>query len=160
YQSGRAAANHNDWHTSLADWRESLRRNYKWFGAIMRRAALHFSPDVLRTQLLPDDPAAWFVATRFIFPDPDDPGRTAWLKTTAERWASGPEPTTVSNFTLWATTLEHLGDNPAAVQVWQRAIERFPDDPILRDRLAMRLETDERYEEAVPLLDWLATRQP
>jgi hypothetical protein len=160
YTSGRVAADQGDWSSALADWRESLVRSPKWLGVIARRAATHFTPDELRTRLLPDDPAVWFAATRFVFPDPDDLARVAWLRVTANRWEAGPEPAALAGFVAWATTLEELDDGTAALRVWRRAVERFPEETTPRDRLATRLEAEELYEEAAPVLEWLAARHP
>ena len=95
-----------------------------------------------------------------MFPDPDDPARAAWLRATAGRWESGPEPAALAGFTGWASTLEELGDGTGAVRVWRRAVERFPEETAPRDRLAARLEAEELYEEAVPVLEWLTARHP
>ena len=58
------------------------------------------------------------------------------------------------------SALEELRDGPRAIRVWRRAAERFPDDVVVRDRLARRLEAEELYEEALPELEWLTARQP
>ncbi len=160
YTSGRAAANRGDWSGAMTDWRESLARSPKRVEPIIRRAATHFPPAELRTRLLPDDPAAWFAATRFVFPHTDDPQRRTWLKATADRWAGGTEPQTVARFAGWATVLEELGEEAAAVRVWRRAVEKFPEETLPHDRLALRLEADELYEEAVPELEWLLAHHP
>jgi O-antigen ligase len=160
FATGRAAADRGDWPTAVAEWRESLSRSPKWLAPIARRAATHLAPDELRAKLLPDDPAVWFAATRFVFPHADDPRRAAWLRATAERWAAGPEPATVAGLVGWASALEQLGDTSAAVRVWRRAVERFPGETEPRDRLAARLEAEELYEEAVPVLEWLTARHP
>jgi len=39
-------------------------------------------------------------------------------------------------------------------------VERFPADVSLRDRLAEGLEEEERFEEALPVLEWLTDHQP
>jgi tetratricopeptide (TPR) repeat protein len=160
YVSGQSAATHGDWSAAISDWRESFARSLVQLEPITREAATHLPPDELRTLLLPDDPAVWYTATPFVFPRPNDPGRMAWLKAIADRWGRGPEPGTVANFVAWGTALEELGDIPAALHVWRRATERFPDEIELRDRLARRFESEEMYEEAVPVLEWLTAKHP
>jgi len=160
FASGRAAADRGDWPAAVADWRESLARSPAWLGPITRRAATRLSPDELRARLLPDDPDAWLAATPFVFPESDAPARTTWLRATADRWAARPEPTTVAGFVGWASALEGAGDPAAAARVWRRAVERFPDERDPRDRLAARLEADELYTEAAPVLEWLTVRHP
>jgi O-antigen ligase/tetratricopeptide (TPR) repeat protein len=160
YTAGNVAADRGDWPAAISDWQESLSRSPKWIAVVTRRAATHLSPEELRTRLLPDDPAVWFAATRFVFADSADPARVAWLKATANRWEAGPEPAALAGFVAWATTLEELGDGTGAVRVWRRAVERFPEETTPRDRLAARLEAEELYEEAVPVLEWLAARHP
>ena len=159
YATGRARDG-GDWPTGVAEWRESLARSPKWLAPVTRRAAGHLAPDELRAKLLPDDPAVWFAATRFVFAHPDDPGRVAWLKAVADRFAAGPEPAAQAGFVAWATALEELGEATAAIRVWRRAIERFPEETQPRDRLAARLEAEELYTDAVPVLEWLASRHP
>lgn len=160
YASGRSAADRGDWAAAVADWRESLRRSPKRLRPIVVRAATHMPPEAIRSQLLADDPAAWLAATPFVFASSVNPNRTPWLRAVADRWAAGPEPTELAGFAGWAGALEELGDWTAAGRVWGRAAELFPDSPQPRDRMAARLESLEQYEEAVPLLEWLAARAP
>jgi hypothetical protein len=42
----------------------------------------------------------------------------------------------------------------------RRAVERFPAEVTLRDRLAKRLEAEELFEEALPVLERLTDHQP
>jgi O-antigen ligase/tetratricopeptide (TPR) repeat protein len=160
YVCGKGAADRGDWPAALADWRESLARSPKRLAAIARAAAGRILPGQFRAGALPDDPAVWFAATPALFPDAADPERVKWLRAIADRWAAGPEPQTVAGFAAWATALEELGDAAGAIRVGRRAAERFPDDVPTRDRLAERLEAEELYEEAEPVLAWLAERRP
>ncbi len=159
YAAGRASALNGDREAAIANWNESLARSPRRLYSIVRRAARLFPPDEIRARILPDDPAEWVAVTPILFPDAQDPAREDWLKAAVKRWATGPAPTETKEFIAWATTLETLGD-PSATQVWQQAINRFPDEPAPRNRLAQRWESDERYDEALPLLEWLTERFP
>ena len=160
YSSGRAAAWRGDWPAAAADWRESLARSQKRLQPIGRLASSRFSPDEVRSRVLPDDPAVWLAATPFIFSPTDDMGRVAWFKAIADRSLAVPEPTTIAGFIVWTTALEQLGDSVGALRVWRRAVERFPDDVVARDHFAAALASEELYEEAVPILEWLIARHP
>lgn len=160
FTTGRFSADRGDWPAALADWRESLARSPKRLAPIVARAAPRFTPDELRDRLLPDDPAVWLKATPHVFPLADAPGRVAWFRATADRWAAGPEPVTLDGFAGWAAALRGAGDAAAEERVWRRAVERFSDESLPRDRLAETLEADERYADALPLLEWLAARRP
>jgi len=160
YVAGRTALDRNDLPTAAVEFRASLARSPKYLEAIIRAARTRFTPDELRTQLLPDDPALWSAAVPFVFPIPNDPARVVWLKATADRWATGAEPGTLAAFTDWATVLEQLGDGLAAVKVWRRAVERFPSEATVRDRFAACLEGEELYEEAQSVLESLVAQHP
>lgn len=159
YICGRAAAARGDWPTALADWRESLTRSPRRLAVIARAAAGRVAPDQFRAQALPDDPALWFAATPQLFTDPDAPERTDWLRAIDARYSRG-EPTSIAGYRAWGSALEELRDGPSAIRIWRRAVERFPADVSLRDRLAEGLEEEERFEEALPVLEWLTDHQP
>ena len=159
YFSGRAAANRGDWSAATTDWRESLRRSPKRLKPIVWQAKTRFSTAELRANLLPDDPDIWFAATPHLLPVAG-PDRQAWLRVVADRWAAGVEPAVLPGFVDWATTLEILGDHTGATRVWKRAVERFPEEMVPRDRLAAALAADELYEESMPVIEWLLAKQP
>lgn len=160
YLSGWVAADRGDWGGAVADWRESLARSPRRLGPIVRRLQDRLPPERIRAEVLPDDPEVWHAAAPFLFPSGTDLARREWLRVVASRWASGPEPATPQRFAAWGGVLEELGDGPASLAVARRAAERFPDDFATRDRLASRLEAEELYEEAVPVLEWLQSRRP
>jgi O-antigen ligase/tetratricopeptide (TPR) repeat protein len=160
YLSGAAALRRGDEAAAWADWKESLRRSPRRLAAVVRAAAAKLPPDQLRAKVLPDDPATWVAAADVLFADDDDPaGRQGWLRAAAARWAAAP-PVRAEDWVTWAHTLERLGDPAAALGVWRRAAERFPDSREVLDGLAARLEADERYDEAVPVLERLAREHP
>lgn len=156
---GKAAAVRGDWPTALADWRESLARSPRRLAAIARAASDRVRPEEFRAKALPDDPAIWYAVVRPLFPDANDPERPKWLRAIADRCART-APDTVAGYTAWASALEELGDMPEAIRVWRRATEQFPDDVPLRDRLSRRLMSEELYEEALPVLEWLTANRP
>lgn len=158
--SGQAAALRGDWAGATADWRESLARSPRRLPAVVRSVAGRLSPEQFRTAVLPDDPSLWYAATPYFYPDPADPARKVWIQAAADRWAAGSEPDTLAGFTDWGTALEAMGDSAAALRVWRRVVERFPDEVAPRNRLAARLEAEEEYEAAIPVLEWLIAREP
>lgn len=159
YVCGKEAAERGDWPAALADWRESLSRSPRRLSLMAQAAASHVPPAEFRARALPDDPAIWFAATPYLFPETNDPERVAWLQAIAARSARV-EPESMGGFTAWASALEELNDGPGAVRVWRRAVEHYPDDIRLRDRLAARLEAEEMYEEALPILEALSSLRP
>jgi tetratricopeptide (TPR) repeat protein len=158
YVAGKAAADRGDWGAALADWHEALARSPVRLAAIARRAAGHVAPERFREQALPDDPAVWFAVIPQLFGD-NAAERVKWLRAIDER-CSRREPETTFGFAAWASALDELDDASGAIRVGQRAISRFPDDEELHNRLAARLETEDRYEEAQSVLEWLIQHQP
>ena len=150
-----AAIGPQHWPTGGKRWRVSPRR----LQAIARTASGRVPPARFREQTLPDDPAVWFAVMPQLFPQESDPGLAEWLRAIAARCLRE-EPSTVAGFLAWGSAFEELADVPAALRVWQRALERFPDDRLLHDRLAARLEAEELYEGALPVLEWLTVHQP
>ena len=118
-------------------------------------------PDELRTRVLPDDPAVWLAAADLLFAAPEDaPRRRAYVRAAADRWRAGPGPATPDGWLDWGRADEELGDDAAALAVWRQAAERFPQSDAIRDRLAARLEADEEYAAALPLLADLRAPTP
>lgn len=161
FLAGRAALAAGDTDRAWSDWKESLRRSQRRLGAVVQLSSAVLLPDQLRTRVLPDDPAVWVAVTDLLYPNPttDPEGRRAWLRAAADRWASAP-PDTPEGMAAWATVLEDLAEPALAEHVWRMAAEKFPESELVRDRLAAGLEAEELYEEAVPLLEWLAARSP
>jgi Flp pilus assembly protein TadD len=160
YWSGRGAARDGDWDTALSDWRECLKHSTRRLRPIIATAAAHISPREIRFRLLPDDAGVWLAATPYIFPDRQSEGRKEWLRAVVARWSQGPEPTDLASYLAWNNSLMELGEHDEAERLLRRVMERFPQEPEPRNRLASRLEADERYEDAVPILEWLAAHAP
>jgi tetratricopeptide (TPR) repeat protein len=162
YLSGVAALARGDADAAWADWRESLRRDPRRLGAVVRAADQRIPPEEIRDRILTDDPVLWVAATDEL--DLDADGRRAWLQAAADRWQArsraGAVPGTEAEWLAWGTTLERLKQHDAALGIWLRAIERLPESVPLRDRLVVRLEGGERYEEAIAHLDWLLAHKP
>jgi O-antigen ligase len=159
YVAGKAAAARGDWASALADWHESLTLAPRRLQAIARAASGRVPAVLFREQALPNDPAVWFAVMPELFPYESDAGREEWLRAVVTGYARG-EPTTVAGFLAWGSAQEELANPSAAIRVWRRAIERFPDNVSLHDRLTARLEAEELYEDALPVLEWLAAQQP
>jgi tetratricopeptide (TPR) repeat protein len=157
---GQVAASQGDWATAMSDWREALLRSPQRLPSIVQFVNGRLTPEQFRTHVLPDDPVLWYAATPLLFPNSADPARRAWIQAAINRWSGGPEPDTVASYIAWGTALEELKDPAVALRVWQAAVTRFPDQLAPRDRLAARLEAEEEYEAAIPLLEWLIAREP
>ena len=152
YLSGSAALERNDRAAAWADWRESLSRSRSRLEPVVKRAAEHLPPGELMKHVLPDDPEVWVAAGEFVSPE----AKPEWLRAAATRLSAAP-PERESGWLAWGTALEGLGEE--SVEVWRRGHERFPNSLALLDRFAARLEADERYEEAIPHLEALKTRE-
>jgi tetratricopeptide (TPR) repeat protein len=159
YVCGKAAADRGDWPTALADWKQSLTLAPRRLPPIARTVAGNVAPDVFRAKGLPDDPALWYAATPHLFPDSNDPERAKWLRAIVDRCART-EPTSAQGFMAWGSALEELKEGPASVRVWRRAVELYPDNIPLRNFQATRLEAEEMYEDAIPVLEWLIEKRP
>ncbi len=160
FASGRAAAARGDWAAALEDWKESLARSPKQLPAMTFAAAGRFPPERIRGDLFNNQPELCYSATPFLYPDSTSPERRQWLLTTVEMWAAGPEPQSLAELTKWATALEELEKIADATKIWQIAIQRFPEDAMPRNRLANLLEVEERYQDALVHLEWLAEWAP
>jgi tetratricopeptide (TPR) repeat protein len=159
YVCGTVEADRGEWEAALADWREALARSPRRLAAIGRTAAGRVPPEQFRARALPDDPVMWFAVTPQLFPDATAPGRAEWLRAIDTRY-SRHEPESVAGFLAWGSALEELSAGATAIRAWRRAVERFPDDTPLHDRLAARLEAEEDYPEALPILEWLTGHHP
>ena len=153
YLSGAAALARNDRDAAWADWRESLSRSAARLEPIVKQAAAHLDAESLRARVLPDDAEVWVAAAALASPDT----RTALLRAAAGGWEKV-EPDRASGWVAWAAAKEELGGD--GLDVWRRGCGRFPESAELRDRFAARLEADERYDEAIPHLEFLARREP
>lgn len=159
YVCGQAAANRGDWPVALADWHESLARSPRRLAAIARHAAGTVRPVEFREKVLPDSPAMWYAVAPQLFPERGTPGRAEWMRAIAAR-CSRAEPHQSADFIAWGSALEELGDAAGAARVWRTAAARFPERPDLRSRLAASLESQELYEEALPVLEALTAERP
>lgn len=162
YLSGAAALARGETAAAWSDWRESLRRDPRRLGPIVRAAGRTLPTAEIRDRVLPDDPEIWVAATGFL--ELDAAGQRTWQRAATARWKTradaGDVPTSETEWIAWAGTHERLGEPELALAVWRLAWERLPASAVIRDRLAEALEAEERYEEAVPHLEWLLARSP
>jgi tetratricopeptide (TPR) repeat protein len=155
YLSGAGALARGDRDAAWDDWRESLRRSPARLELVVRGATPHLTAEDLRTRVLPDDPAVWVAAAKFV----DGETKAKWLRAATGLWASS-HPERENGWIAWAEALEELGEPAEALEVWRDGNKRFPESVTLSDRLAARLEAEERYGEALPLLEWLSRQNP
>lgn len=152
-----------------SDWKESLTRSGSVLPRIVRAVSKPLPPDMqplppadLRKYVLPDDPYLYVAAANLLYPDRDDapPERKEILRAALKLWKSAPGPINFLNWLDWGNTCEELGENTEALAVWRRGVAAIPDSPQLRERLILRLEGDELYEEALPHLEELLALNP
>ena len=158
YRAGRAAYDRGDNAAAWADWRESLARSARFVGPIVTAAAQRLSPAGVRDAVVPDDPARLVEAADALFPDPADrggAGRRPFLEK-----AVGLAADTAGGAGGAALAADELGDRDRAAGLWRRAAELAGDDDAAADVAARGLERDERYADAVPVLDGLVRRRP
>ncbi len=156
---GQIAAVHGQLEEALRCWRQSLQLSPRQLPVIVRTAGMcGIPPERLRREGLPDDPLLWHAAMRHLFPVVESPEVRPWWAAIAAHYQRVGELTAAADYRLWAEACEHMGEYGRAEEVWRRGIERFPDDRLLRDGWAARLEQEERFAEALPHLEWLAER--
>jgi len=158
YASGRRALKDGDAAAAWEDWKRSLELSPQNLAAILAGARGKLSVDQIRTNLLPDDPATVLQAAELLFPDRvvqvaerrSFIDRVVELTRSSDRTGQNPD-----RLMAMAIALDELGRVEEADDAWDRAVRLAPDRPDVHDRCARWLEREERYDEAVPHLEWL-----
>jgi tetratricopeptide (TPR) repeat protein len=159
FACGAAAAADGDLPAALADWREAVRLSPGLVGPVFaagRRAGL--SADELLAAAVPGPEAALAAADAVAPPGSAERRRFLEIAAAAEP-ADGP----AAAWEAVARARDELGRTEAADVAWRRATDAAAgrsDEAAVRERFARRLEADERYAEAIPVLEWLADRAP
>jgi tetratricopeptide (TPR) repeat protein len=162
YLSGVEAFKNRQFDKAWKDWRESLSRSTRRLAPIVQKANRVLTAEQIRDQVLPADPSIWVQSTALLFPfdDPDPERQAAWLRAAMARWGESGDPRLLADWVTWARTHERLREWSSALNVWREAVKRFPDSELIREGLASRLETDEKYGEAIVHIEWLVQRAP
>jgi len=156
YASGRDALRRGDTAAAWADWKRSLEIAPQTLPTVLAAARRVLTVDEVRTLLLPDDPVTVLAAADWLLPDRNDRAaeRRPFLDRVLELTRSSDRPSP-DRLMASAVALDELGRFDEANDAWVRALQLAPDRPEVRDRYARWLEREERYDEAVPHLEWL-----
>ncbi len=159
YACGVEAARTGDRAGAIAQWKQSLRLSPKQLRPILRAARSTLTPEEMLDALLPDDPVVLLAAADDLHPD----RRTGRARRAPflMRAADGERPNaTVEQWIAVAKARGELERIPDARGAWERAIALDGDRAEAHDGLARLLEVEELYAEALPQLEWLASRRP
>jgi hypothetical protein len=107
---------------------------------------------------LPREPAMLWAVTNQLYPvsGSPQPGRRALLESIIQAQQAAPA---AGDAVAVAEALVELGRFTEAEEQYREAFARYPDDEGVRDGWARWLEAEERYEEALPHLQWLSERR-
>jgi tetratricopeptide (TPR) repeat protein len=158
FASGKVAFRHGRFAAAWADWKQSLALAPVHLTQILTSASGQLTHQELCERLLPDDPATVWAAMNQLVPN-----RAAQA---AERHpflikglsASNRGSNDAGATVALALIHEELGHTDEAYEAWQRALALAPHDVGLRNEFSRWLEREERYEEAIPHLEWLRER--
>ncbi|MDY3557829.1 O-antigen ligase family protein [Gemmata sp. JC673] len=157
FTSGKAALRRGDRTSAWADWQKSLALSPRHLGAILLAAQEVLSGGEMREHVLPDEPVILLAATDLLYPD-----RTARAERQPflEAVAACGDRSGATGAQLGAVARAHaeLDHTEDALRAWQRAVAAAPDEFGIRDGYSRWLEQQERYEDAVPQLEWLRSR--
>lgn len=150
FACGIEAARTGDRDRAKSDWKRSLELNPKQLKAVLREARMILSVTEIQRDLLPDDPEVLLAAAEE-FPVE----RRAMM----ER-AAGRSGTTAAQWNAIGTARFEVDRIDEAKTAWEASITANGDSEIPRQGLATMFETEERYAEALPHLEWLSRRRP
>lgn len=159
FTSGKEAFRHGDFPRALADWRQALTLDAGQLDAVLSRAGQQWSPAEMLRDLFPHEPALLWAAANRLFPDVarDIDRRRPFLVAAIQ--ASRPDHTG-PQFAAVALAFEECEQIPEAIVAWRTAVARSPDEARFRDLFSRMLDREERYDEAIPHLEWLRKRRP
>jgi tetratricopeptide (TPR) repeat protein len=155
---GAEAFRKKDYAAAKANWRRAMELSPAVIAAVLREAAA--APGAIPFEdLVPPDPSTVLAAADALYPDrlsQREQRRPILLKATA----ADPGGLKLPGLYALAAVFDELGEPDKAAGAWEAAVARSPDDPEPRDKFARWLELEERYDEALPYLEWLRERRP
>ena len=159
YACGVEAAHSGDRAGAIAQWKQSLELSPRALRPILRAARATHSPDEILGELLPDDPIILVAVADDLYPDrrAERTLRLPFLTKAADGERSNATADQWIAVAKARGELERVADARAA---WGRAIALDGDCADARDGLARLLEREELYADALPQLEWLASRRP
>jgi tetratricopeptide (TPR) repeat protein len=164
YRTGLDAYEREDYPAAWANWQGSLDRGPELQGRILSLALAKLSLEELRDKVLPPNPTAILAATNRLFPDRTKQAaeRRPFLEKIAAL-ADHPE-LTVAQLRAVVDAEVELGDEAREAAAWARLLKAAPSDARARAEFvswtAARLESAERYAEALPHLEVLLSLRP
>lgn len=158
YAAGREAFRRGDEPAAWADWKRSVGLSPRHLKPIVMAAHGKLSPADLRARVLPDEPVALMAAADVLFPDRGSADRRGFAD--AAIASAGRPGLSADQHAAVAAAFDELDRSGDAAAAWRAAVDTAPQRPDLRDRFARWLEQEERYDEAVPHLEWLARQYP
>ena len=161
YYAGREAFRRGDEAAAQADWQHSLSLSSQHLKAILHELRGRLSPEQLRANLLPDDPLLLIATVEELFPDRNTQAaqRRPFLDRVLEL-TRGRSVITIDQLVARAGVLDELDRTDEVYDVWVKAVTADSDRVDVRDRFSRWLEKEERYEEAIPHIEWLRQRSP
>ena len=158
FASGRSAVKRGDPNAAWADWKQSLTISPEGLPRVLAAARGRLSPDQIRTALLPDDPVTVWWAAELLFPD--RVAQAAERRPFVDRVVGlarspGSAPPDPDRLMAAAAALDELGRIDDSDATWLQAVQLAPGRADVRNRYARWLESEERYAEALPHLEWL-----
>jgi len=151
YACGLEHLRNGNFDAAAENWRRSLELSPQQFAAILTAARPRFSVDEILARILPDNPATLVQATNYYRGEP------AARRAILERAAAAEE----QPYWNWkarvaaAEAADMLGRTGEAETLWGKALAADPEQYDVRNGFSLFLEREERYEEAMPHLNWL-----
>lgn len=156
YACGVAQKASGDESAAWVSWRDAIARSPKLVRPILVAAGPVPTERLLR-DLIPADANAIQLAVDMLYP-----ARTASIEQrrpflqTIIALAQRDE----SALGHVATAFLELNQPEQAIAAWERALVRTPNDVVIRNTFARYLESEERYEDAIPHIEYLLAKSP
>ena len=156
YACGVAQKASGDEPTAWVTWRDAIARLPKLVRPVLI-AAGPVPTDRLLHDLIPADATAIQLAVDMLYPN-----RTASMEQrrpflqTIIALADRDE----SAWGHAASAFLEFNQPDQAIAAWERALVRTPNDTVIRNTFARFLESEERYEEAIPHIEYLLAKSP
>lgn len=153
FGTANESAKARDFAAAAAGWKRVIELKPEYGPDVLKAAAA--VPGFDPTTVFPDDPAALLSTANSLYPkDPDARRPILTRAAAADAGKFGP----AGRVAVAAAKAELRSAD--ALGAWEYAAKTDPEYTPARDGLARFLETDERYGDAVPHLEWLASKTP
>lgn len=148
FSSGVFNLARGDQKEAWSDFRESLHWSNRFLSEILGQAKRQLSSREILEQVLPDDADTQLAAYQFLFVDPADPNRKAFLTEMLRRIERGATSTTGRTQRIKGLVLHALGRSDDAITAYRIALSLNADNHELRSEFAELLLTLNRKQEA------------